>query len=257
MGTIVGVEEYDGRLTVTLEFSEPQPTDVDGVSSYRFELDFRSITSTWMKAELEADVQPGQKLLASAHSGNSKEEGGKKVRAVTLTHRTLIFSLPDDFGSGWEYRNVKLFGQGHAWAGSYDKDETGNFAHDVLLQVQGIQSSYLAVGLSCIVDFKVPIEDMTSAEVISSRLQSVVDAFDNRPERTISVRGSNFYDAKVTEHDANDPETEVVSDMPFLNYLAKYVPMAETLPALYGHDLDALRAQADEHQLAKRSINND
>ena len=33
VGTIVGVEESDGRRTVTLEFSEPQPTDVDGVSS--------------------------------------------------------------------------------------------------------------------------------------------------------------------------------------------------------------------------------
>ena len=192
--------------------------------------------------------------LAAAH-GNAV--CGRKVRAVTLTHRTLIFSLPDDFVSGWEYRSVHLFAQGHAWAGSYDKDEMRNFAHEVLLQMPGIESSYLAVGLSCTVEFKVPVEDMNASEAISSSLQTVIDAFDNRPERTISVRGSNFYDSKVTEHDADDPEIEVVSDMPYLNYLAKYVPMAETLPALYGHDLDALRAQADEHQLAKLSINND
>ena len=60
VGTIVGVEESDGRRTVTLEFSEPQPTDVDGVSSYRFALDYRSITSTWIKPD--GDVHRNQIL---------------------------------------------------------------------------------------------------------------------------------------------------------------------------------------------------
>lgn len=27
--------------------------------------------------------------------------------------------LPDDFGEGWDYRNVRLFASGHVYAGSY------------------------------------------------------------------------------------------------------------------------------------------
>ena len=84
-----------------------------------------------------------------------------------------------------------------------------------------------------------------------------MDSFENRPERNISVRGSNFYDYKVTEYDANDPETEVVSDMPYLNYLARYVPLAETFHALSGHDLKILRTQADEHQRTNLNANDD
>ena len=170
-------------------------------------------------------------------------------RAVSLAETTLTFSLPDDFGLGWEYTNMRLYGAHHAWAGSYDKSESANFAHDALMQLPEVQSSYLCIGLTCNVDCKVTA--LTEAAAIQSRLQAVVDAFENRPERQISVRGSNFYDARVTEHDANDPEIEVVSDMPYLNYLAKYVPLAEALPALSGHDLEALRSEADAHQQAK------
>ena len=118
------------------------------------------------------------------------------------------------------------------------------------MQVQGVDSSYLATGMTCNVSFVV--NDIAEAVAIQSRLQAVVDAFESRPERSISVRGANFYDSKVTEYDANDPDVEIVSDMPYLNYLAKYVPLAEALPALSGHDLAALRAEADEHQLAKQ-----
>lgn len=182
------------------------------------------------------------------HAGNVAE--AKPSRAVSLSETTLTFSLPDDFGAGWEYVNQRLHGASHAWAGSYDKSESANFAHEALMQVQGVDSSYLATGMTCNVSFVV--NDIAEAVAIQSRLQAVVDAFESRPERSISVRGANFYDSKVTEYDANDPDVEIVSDMPYLNYLAKYVPLAEALPALSGHDLAALRAEADEHQLAKQ-----
>lgn len=57
VGTIVGVEDVDGRRKVTLEFAEPQATDVDGVSCNRFELDFSSISSTWERPSVEVKVQ--------------------------------------------------------------------------------------------------------------------------------------------------------------------------------------------------------
>ena len=162
------------------------------------------------------------------HAGNVAE--AKPSRAVSLSETTLTFSLPDDFGAGWEYVNQRLHGASHAWAGSYDKSESANFAHEALMQVQGVDSSYLATGMTCNVSFVV--NDIAEAVAIQSRLQAVVDAFESRPERSISVRGANFYDSKVTEYDANDPDVEIVSDMPYLNYLAKYVPLAEALPAL-------------------------
>lgn len=173
----------------------------------------------------------------------------KRQRSVELGATTLTFSLPDDFGTGWEYTNVSLYGASHAWAGSYNKSENENFAVDVLMNLSGIESSSIFVGQSCTVDFKV--NTISEAEAIQLRLQAVVDAFPAVPERQISVRGSNFFDSKVTEHDANDPEIELVSDMPYLQYLAKYIPMAETLPALIGCDLKELRAQAEEHQRLK------
>jgi len=182
-------------------------------------------------------------------------ESAKASRAVSLSETTLTFSLPDDFGAGWEYVNQRLHGASHSWAGSYDKSESANFAHEALMQVQGVVSSYLATGMTCNVSFVV--NDIAEAAAIQSRLQAVVDAFESKQQRSISVRGSNFYDSSVTEYDANDPDVEIVSDMPFLNYLAKYVPMAEFLPALSGHDLAALREEADEHQLAKQADKDD
>lgn len=176
-------------------------------------------------------------------------------RAVSMAETKITFSLPDDFGEGWEYDNVVLFGSSHQWGGSYNKTESGNFAHDVLLQLKEIDSSFLCVGLTCNVECKV--KTISDAAEIQARLQKVVDAFSVRPTRQISVRGSNFYDSKVTEYDANDPEIEVVSDMPYLNYLAKHVPRAETLPALSGYDLAELCVQADEHQAAKQSYKDD
>lgn len=195
-----------------------------------------------------ANIERSDMLKEQNLQGNV--ESAKASRAVSLSETTLTFSLPDDFGAGWEYVNQRLHGASHAWAGSYDKSESANFAHEALMQVQGVDSSYLATGMTCNVSFVV--NDIAEAVAIQSRLQAVVDAFESKPERSISVRGSNFYDSKVTEYDANDPDVEIVSDMPYLNYLAKYVPLAEALPALSGHDLAALRAEADEHQLAKQ-----
>ena len=182
-------------------------------------------------------------------------EDATNNRSVSLTQITLTFSLPDDFGKGWDYEVVQLYSASHSWAGSYEKTLSGNFAHLALMQVQGVRSSYLSPGWACNVDFTV--NDIAEAAAIQTRLQDIVDAFENRPERNISVRGSNFYDYKVTEYDANDPENEIVSDMPYLNYLARYVPLAEKLHALSGHDLKILRTQADEHQRAKLNANDD
>jgi len=48
VGTIIRLGQRDGRQTVTLEFAEPQPVDApEGATSKRFDLDWRSITSTW------------------------------------------------------------------------------------------------------------------------------------------------------------------------------------------------------------------
>ena len=176
-------------------------------------------------------------------------------RSVALAATTLTFSLPIDFGKGWEYSNAILYGASHAWAGSYNKTESENFAHEALMLLPEIESSYLHVGLNCNVDCKVTA--LSDVAAIMGRLQAVVDAFSVRPEREISVRGSNFYDCKVTEYDPNDPEIEVVSNMPYLSYLAKYVPLAEQRPALCQLDLDALRAKADEHQSAKQVVKDD
>lgn len=50
VGTIVGVEDRDGRLFVTVEFEEPQPVDCpEGSTNKRFELTHTNITSTWAK----------------------------------------------------------------------------------------------------------------------------------------------------------------------------------------------------------------
>ena len=51
VGTIVGVDEREGRCIVTVEFDEPQPVDVpEGATSKRFELAHTAITSTWEKS---------------------------------------------------------------------------------------------------------------------------------------------------------------------------------------------------------------
>lgn len=48
VGTIVKVEEGTRGLELTLEFAEPQPVDApEGVTSRRFQLDWRNISSTW------------------------------------------------------------------------------------------------------------------------------------------------------------------------------------------------------------------
>ncbi|CAB3753991.1 hypothetical protein [Paraburkholderia humisilvae] len=48
VGTIVGIGNPVSRRTIILEFDEPQPVDApEGVTSRRFELDCRSISSTW------------------------------------------------------------------------------------------------------------------------------------------------------------------------------------------------------------------
>lgn len=50
IATIVGIKDDGGRRKVTIEFDEPQPVDVpEGATARRFELDFRTIKSTWFE----------------------------------------------------------------------------------------------------------------------------------------------------------------------------------------------------------------
>lgn len=183
--------------------------------------------------------------IQDAKNGRVSQELVTEDRSVAISGMTLNFTLPDDFGQGWGYTNVILYGASEAYAGSYKSEQLANFAHEALLQLPEIDSSYLEPGLSCNVDVKV--DSLADAAAIQERLQAVVDAFKVRPDRMITVRGSHFYDSKVTEYEDNGSEVPVVNDMGFLNYLAKYVPLAEKLPALTGHDLSALCSEADEH----------
>jgi hypothetical protein len=164
-----------------------------------------------------------------------------KRQKVSLSQLTLTFSLPDDFGSGWDYRKVMLYGAGHAWAGSYNRDENENFAHETLHRMPGVDQTSLHVGTSCTVSFMV--NNINEASEIQLRLQAIVDAFPQRESRDITVRGSHFYDSEVTEHDAAGKE---VIQMPFLAYLAKHVPLAaSTHPALEGEDIPTVLAELE------------
>lgn len=174
-----------------------------------------------------------------------------KSTKVTLSQMALTFSLPDDFGSGWDYENITLYGPGHAWAGSYNRQENANFAHEALHRIQGIDQTSLYVGTSCTARFVV--EKIEEASEIQSRLQALVDAFPRRENREITVRGSHFYDAEVTEYDRVADE-EVIR-MPFLAYLAKHVPLAaETHPALKGEDIATLLTELETFKQSFQSV---
>lgn len=116
---------------------------------------------------------------------------------VTLTTTTLTFSLPDDFGRGWDYTHVHLYGAHHQWAGSYDRSEVRNFAHDALSRIAGVGSSSLYEGISCTVSFDV--DSIEKATAIQQELQTLVDAFPAREEREISVCGAHNFDSEATE----------------------------------------------------------
>lgn len=165
----------------------------------------------------------------------------KARQAVQLTALSLTFSLPDDFGRGWDYRNVILYGASHAWSGSYDRDEDANFAHEALHRVAGLESSSLYVGTSCTVTFDVG--SLAEEAGIRERLKRVVDAFPVRPERSITVRGANYWDALVTD----EADVAAVSDMPLRAYLAQFVPLASEHPAISGDDLKKV---IEEHALS-------
>lgn len=180
----------------------------------------------------------------------TQAKAAQDSRKVELSGTTLTFSLPDDFGIGWDYSYIRVYGASHQWAGSYDKTEVANFAHEALLKLPEVNAANLMIGLSCSVECQVT--DVAAVVELQSRLQAVVDAFPVQPERQISIRGSHFYDSKVTEYDPEDFDIERVSDMPYLSYLAKYVPLAELRPELTDHDLIDLRNQADEHQRANK-----
>lgn len=151
------------------------------------------------------------------------------ARRVLVGGLSATLTLPDDFGEGWEYRNVRLFGQGHAYAGSYQGEDLENFAHDALQRIDGIAETTICPGLDCRV--RIEYQDFSEVEVMRSKLQALVDAFPPRKGPDVTVRGSNFYDSKVTLCDlaGDDDESEPI---PLREYLVAHVPMANTHPAV-------------------------
>ena len=162
-------------------------------------------------------------------------------RKVTLGRTTLTFALPDDFGRGWGYRRHVLYGPGHAWAGSYDRSESGNFAFEALHRLSGGVRTTIQENVICTVDFEV--DSMAEASAIQQQLQALVDAFPVMADREICVRGSHNFDSEVAESSADGEE---VLRMPLLAYLVRHVPLSvETHPALQGEDIPALLAELE------------
>jgi hypothetical protein len=168
---------------------------------------------------------------------------------VKLSALTLRFSLPNDFGRGWDYDRVHIHGHGHQYAGEYDRTEIENFAYDALHRIPGIGATNLYRLMNCSVEFDV--ESLKEANAIQEKLIEVVKAFPNKTQNHISVRGSFFDDCKVTEYSNKDKEVDIVSDMPLLVYMAKHVPMSETHRCADGRDLLAAVKEFDDAMAAK------
>ncbi|HDR9758719.1 hypothetical protein KDX16_32020 [Burkholderia vietnamiensis] len=167
-------------------------------------------------------------------------DGKLPERKVSLASMSLKFQLPDDFGAGWDYRRVICYPQGHAYAGSYDRDEIGNFAHDALGRIEGLSESALYVGANCNATFEV--DSLAEANGIETALQRIVDAFPVRPERHIDIRGANHWDSRVSEY-FDDQENSVVEDVPFRAYLVQHVPLSSEHAAIDGASTDDVLAE--------------
>lgn len=170
-------------------------------------------------------------------------------RRVSVSGLSATLNLPDDFGDGWEYRNVRLFAQGHSYAGSYLGEELCNFAHEALSRIEGISETTICPGQCCSVTIE--YEDFHEVEAMRKKLQELVDAFPPRKGPDVTVRGSNFYDSKVTLCDVDDEDDEGSAPVPLREYLVMHVPMANTHPAVafdgvIDSDLQALQHQQEE-----------
>ena len=151
-------------------------------------------------------------------------------RKVVVGQLKATLELPDDFGEGWDYRNVRLFASGHVYAGSYSGEELCNFATEALDRLPGLNEVTLYKGLRCAVT--VEYERVEEITALQAKLQAIVDAFPPRTQPDITVRGSSYLDAVVTEQDPSDLDDEGTAPVSLRVYLATRVPMPETHPAI-------------------------
>ena len=79
VGTIVGVEEREGRCIVTVEFDDPQPVDApEGATSKRFELARTAITSTWAKSDMSKAPAVLNSIETYAHAGTMAGQASRR-----------------------------------------------------------------------------------------------------------------------------------------------------------------------------------
>lgn len=151
---------------------------------------------------------------------------------VTIGIIKMTFSLPASFGEGWSYSRTLSFPAGHAFAGSYNRSEDGNFAEDalqVLLSGRSEVSWYFSPGLCNNVELEV--KDLAEASAIQAALQSLVDDFSAAPmELRIQIRGSNSQDSLVSVYSEADLDAELITDMPMRTFLVKHVPRGKAHP---------------------------
>ncbi|WP_321935344.1 hypothetical protein [Paraburkholderia sp. J8-2] len=148
-------------------------------------------------------------------------------RKVSLSSLTLNFSLPRDFGAGWQYTS--------AW-----DSQAGNFALDVVHRLKGLAETEFHLGEGCVASFRVQALD--EAREFEKALQNIVDAFQPRPARWITIAGQNYWDARVTER-VQGADGYMVQDMPFRAYLVQHVPLAAEHPAIDGEPAERVLAE--------------
>lgn len=150
-------------------------------------------------------------------------------RSVSVIGLCATLALPDDFGEGWEYRRVRLFSEGHAYAGSYQGEDLENFAHEALGRIDGISESTIYPGFCSV---QIEYKEFSEVEAMRRKLQELVDAFPPRRGPDVTVRGSNYYDSKVTLCDLSGDDEAESAPIPLREYLVAHVPMASTHPAV-------------------------
>lgn len=78
----------------------------------------------------------------------------------------------------------------------------------------------------------VEYEQVDEITALQAKLQAIVEAFPPRTQPDITVRGSSYLDAVVTEQDPSDLDGEGTAPVSLRVYLATRVPMPETHPAI-------------------------
>lgn len=169
-------------------------------------------------------------------------------RQVTISATVIRMSLPNDFGEGWDYNNVKLYSASNSYSQGYERTDNANFAHEALERVKGINSTRLYPGMCCFIEFG--IKNLEDINAMHKKVQAVVDAFPVQKQNQITVRGSNYPDSIVNVL-SKDFSAEVISDMPLMLYMAKHVPMAETHPMLDGRSAKEVIREFEAAPVAK------